>query len=263
MRSRRGFTLLEVVIAIAVISILASIAVPYAAQIINQSREGSARKEMEELYGAIMGNPAIPTPGFVGDMGRIPTTLSQPTVQGGQPGGTTGSLGVKIGWFGPYVNSGFDPNGYLNDPWGTPYAYGNPGAGQIRSAGKDRTIGTADDIISPPNPANYQGSLLVNLYVWYSDNTASQFVLNPQPAVFPGMTATVTFNYSNSGIQAGAVAGTPAAPPYMFGFPVGFHAGFHALSAACTIPPNPQVTGQAIVYVPGNNQQAQLNLYLR
>jgi len=49
-RGRQGFTLLEVVIAIAVISILASIAVPYAAQIINQSREGSTRKEMEELF---------------------------------------------------------------------------------------------------------------------------------------------------------------------------------------------------------------------
>jgi len=263
MRGRRGFTLLEVVIAIAVISILASVAVPYAAQIINQSREGSARKEMEELYGAIMGNPSVSTPGFVGDMGRLPANLTQLNVQAGQPGGTNGTLGVRFGWFGPYINTGFDVNGYLNDPWGTPYAYGNPGAGQIRSAGKDRTIGTADDIIYPPNPANYRGSLLVNLYVWYTDNTASQFVLNPQPASFPGMTATVTFNYSNNGVQAPANAGTPAAPPYRFGIPVGFHAGFHAVTAVCTIPPNPQVTGQAIVYVPGNSQQGQLNLYLR
>ena len=263
MRGRRGFTLLEVVIAIAVISILASVAVPYAAQIINQSREGSARKEMEELYGAIMGNPSVSTPGFVGDMGRLPANLTQLNVQAGQPGGTNGTLGVRFGWFGPYINTGFDANGYLNDPWGTPYAYGNPGAGQIRSAGKDRTIGTADDIIYPPNPANYRGSLLVNLYVWYTDNTASQFVLNPQPASFPGMTATVTFNYSNNGVQAPANAGTPAAPPYRFGIPVGFHAGFHAVTAVCTIPPNPPVTGQAVVYVPGNNQQAQLNLYVR
>jgi len=263
MRGRQGFTLLEVVIAIAVISILASIAVPYAAQIINQSREGNTRKEMEELYGAIMGNPSVSTPGFVGDMGRLPANLTQLNVQAVQPGGTNGTLGVRFGWFGPYINTGFDVNGYLNDPWGTPYAYGNPGAGQIRSAGKDRAIGTADDIIYPPNPANYRGSLLVNLYVWYTDNTASQFVLNPQPASFPGMTATVTFNYSNNGVQAPANAGTPAAPPYRFGIPVGFHAGFHAVTAVCTIPPNPQVTGQAIVYVPGNNQQAQLNLYLR
>lgn len=260
MRGRRGFTLLEVIVVIAVISILASIAVPYAAQILNQTREGGARKEMEELYGAILGNPSVPTSGFVGDMGRLPTNLAQLNVQGGQPAGINGLLGVKIGWFGPYINTGFDAGGYLNDPWGTPYAYGNPGAGQIRSAGKDRTMGTADDIVYPPNPASIGGSLLVNLSVWHTDNTVSQYILNPS---IPGMTATVTFNYSNGGVQAGAVAGTPAVPPYTFGIPVGFHAGFHAVTAVCTIPPNPPVSGQAVVYVPGNGQQAQLNLYLR
>ena len=260
MRGRRGFTLLEVVVVIAVISILASIAVPYAAQILNQTREGNARKEMEELYGAILGDPSVPTSGFVGDMGRLPANLAQLNVRGGQPAGVNGLLGVKIGWFGPYINTGFDANGYLNDPWGTPYAYGNPGAGQIRSAGRDRAMGTADDIIYPPGPASIGGSLLVNLSVWHTDNPASQYILNPS---VPGMTATVTFNYSNSGVQAGAVAGTPAVPPYVFGIPVGFHAGFHAVTAVCTIPPNPPVSGQAVVYVPGNGQQAQLNLYLR
>ncbi|MGB3400231.1 MAG: prepilin-type N-terminal cleavage/methylation domain-containing protein [Candidatus Deferrimicrobiaceae bacterium] len=263
MRGRRGFTLLEVIVVIAVISILASIAVPYAAQILNQTREQNARNEMEELHGAIMGNPSVPTSGFVGDMGRLPANLTQLNVRGGQPVGTNGLLGVKIGWFGPYINTGFDANGYLNDPWGIQYAYGNPGAGQIRSAGKDRTMGTADDIIYPPNPATIGGSLLVNLSAWHTDNTASQYILNPQPAAFPGMTATVTFNYSSNGIQTGANVGTPAGPPYVFGIPVGFHAGFHAVTAVCTIPPDPPVTGQAVVYVPGNGQQAQLNLYLR
>lgn len=245
---------------IAVISILASIAVPYAAQILNQSREENTRNEVKELYGAIMGTPSVPTSGFVGDMGRLPTNLAQLNVRGGQPLGINGLLGVKIGWFGPYINTGFDAAGYLNDSWGTPYAYGNPGTGQIRSAGKDRAMGTADDIIYPPNAVNIGGSLLVNLYVWHTDNTASQYILNPS---LPGMNATVTLNYSNSGVQAGAVAGTPAAPPYTFGIPVGFHSGFHAVNAVCTIPPDPPVAGQAVVYVPGNGQQAQLNLYMR
>lgn len=258
---RDGFSLIEVVIVIAVIAILASMAVPYAANVINQSREETTRKEMEELSRTIAGDPAVPTPGFVGDMGRIPTGLAQLNVRGGQPLGGTGTLGVKIGWFGPYMNSGFDANGYLNDAWGIPYAYSNPGAGQIRSAGRDRTMGTADDLVYPPAAVNVNGRLLVNLYVWSPNPPPGQYVLNPQPAAYPGMTAQVSFRYSNNGAEAAAAANTPPlAPPYSF---ANFHSGFHAVTAVCTLPPDPQVSGQAVVLVPGNNQQAQLNLYLR
>ncbi|MCL5884213.1 MAG: type II secretion system protein GspG [Deltaproteobacteria bacterium] len=263
MKGRRGFTLLEVIIAIAVISILAAIAVPYVAGVIDQTRRESTRKEMEGLYDAIMGNPQSPTAGFAGDMGRLPTALSQLNTRGGQPGGTTGALGVNVGWFGPYVNSGFDPGGYLSDPWGTNYRYGAApdGPGQVRSAGPDRNFLTADDIVYPPNPVNIYGRLLVNLYVW--SVSAGQFVTNPQPAANPGMTASATFYYSNSGSQATSSITLPPAggPPYSFN---GFHAGLHAVTATCTLPGNPgPATGQAVVYVPGNNQQAQLNLYLR
>ncbi|GAB4372748.1 MAG: hypothetical protein Kow00128_21750 [Deltaproteobacteria bacterium] len=261
MRRRDGFTLIEVVIVIAVIAILASMAVPYAANIINQSREETTRKEMEEIFRTIGGDPAVPTPGFVGDMGRLPAGLAQLNVRGGQPLGGTGTLGVKIGWFGPYMNAGFDPNGYLNDGWGTPYAYSNPGAGQIRSTGRDRTMGTADDLIYPPAPVNINGRLLVNLYVWSPNPPPGQFVLNPQPAAYPGMTAQVSFRFSNNGVEGTAAANTPPlSPPYSF---VNFHSGLHAVTAVCTLPPDPPVSGQAVVRVPGNNQQAQLDLYLR
>jgi hypothetical protein len=168
---------------------------------------------------------------------------------------------VKVGWYGPYVNSGFDAQGYQNDAWGTPYAYGNPGAGQIRSAGPDRTIGNADDLIYPPAAVNFTGRLLVNLYVW--DNAAGQYLLNPQPAAFPQMTATVTYYYSNNGSQATAAVVLPpgAGPPYSFN---GFHAGMHAVTGTCRLSlASPVVSGQAVAYVPGNNQQAQLSLYLR
>lgn len=261
MTRRGGFSLIEVVIVIAVIAILASMAVPYAANVINQSREEATRKEMEELYKTIAGDPAVPTPGFVGDMGRIPTGLAQLNVRGTQPLGGSGTLGVKIGWFGPYMNSGFDPNSYLNDGWGTPYAYSNPGAGQIRSAGRDLNMGTADDLVYPPNAVNINGRLLVNLYVWSPNPPPGQYVLNPQPAAYPGMTAQVSFRFSNNGVEAAAAANTPPlAPPYSF---ANFHSGFHAVTAVCTLPPDPQVSGQAVTFVPGNNQQAQLNLYLR
>ena len=259
--SSRGFTLIEVIVVIAVLSILASMAVPLAVKVIDQSRTEATRKQMEEIHKLIVGDPALGTAGFVGDMGRLPQNLGQLNTRlPGQPFPLPNPfLGVRMGWWGPYVNSGFSQQAYLNDAWGTAYAYGNPGAGQIRAAGADRTIGTADDITYPPNPVVINGNLLVNLYVW--DSTVAAYVLNPQPAVHPGMTATVSFYYSNNGVQAPpATRGPPAGPPYAF---VNFHSGLHAVSATCALPSQPAVSGQAVVLVPGNNQQATLNLYLR
>jgi prepilin-type N-terminal cleavage/methylation domain-containing protein len=257
---RGGFTLIEVIIAIAILSILASMAVPYAAKLIDKSREESTRKEMEELYNTILGDPKVPTGGTVGDMGRLPNNLTELNVRGAQPLGSTGLLGVKFGWFGPYVNTGFDPQGYLNDAWGTTYAYGNPGAGQIRSAGPDRVMGNADDLIYPPNAVTFTGRLLVNLNVW--DNTAGQYRQNPTPAQVTGMG--VTYYYSNNGNQTSVsitVPPTVVGPPYAFN---GYHAGLHAVTGTCQLVGSPAAaTGQAVVYVPGNNQQAQLSLYLR
>jgi type II secretory pathway pseudopilin PulG len=262
-----------VIVVIAVISILAAMAVPYAVKIIDQSREEATKKEMEEIHRAIMGDPKVPTAGYLGDMGALPATLVPLNTQGTQAGRTTGTLGVKYGWSGPYVNAGFDAAGVLTDGWGTNYAWNNPAAGQIRSAGPDRAMNTADDLIYPPYAVVPVGQLQVNLYVWRTDNTTSQYVLNPQPVSFPGMAVNVQMFYSVNGVRsavplsAGIPPG-PAGPPYLFSTPPPYnpprtHMGFHEVIATCTLPPNLQVGGQAVVNIPENNQQTQVNLYLR
>ena len=166
---------------------------------------------------------------------------------------------MKIGWYGPYVNAGFDSAGYRNDAWGTAYRYGvaPDAAGQIRSAGPDRAFLGADDLVYPPNAVIATGRLLVNLHVW--DATAGLYRLNPATAQATAMG--VTFYYSSNGSQAGVSIPLPLAPPYSFN---GYHAGLHAVTGTCTLTGSPgAATGQAVVYVPGNNQQAQVNLYLR
>jgi prepilin-type N-terminal cleavage/methylation domain-containing protein len=267
-RRTGGFTLIEVIVVIAVISILAAMAVPYAVKIIDQSREEATKKQMEEIHRVIMGDPKAPTSGYLADMGRLPVTLDQLNTQGTQPGVTTvpppTGLGiVRYGWQGQYVKVGFSPTAYLTDGWGTNLAYNNPGAGQSRSAGPDRVLGNADDIIYPSSTVVPGGRLLVILYVW----DKNQYV-NPQPAgQYKDMQVTVRVDYSNIGVRSltPLTAGIPPGslgPPYSLG-PT--HAGFHEVIATCTLSglAKDLVTGQAVVYIPGNNQQTQVNLYLQ
>jgi general secretion pathway protein G len=253
-RRTGGFTLIEVIVVIAVISILAAMAVPYAVKIIDQSREEATKKQMEEIHRAIMGDPKVPTAGYLGDMGKLPAALADLNTQGAQPAVSYGMQGVKYGWSGPYVNVGFSAGANLVDGWGMNLGYNNPGAGQIRSAGPDRVLGNADDIIYPSSAVVPGGGLLVNLYVWNTNST--KYIQNPKLNQVDAMG--VTFYYSSNGNQA-SVTNT-LAPPVSFN---GYHAGLHAVTATCTLKNQAATTGQAVVYVPGNNQQRSVDLYLQ
>ena len=169
---------------------------------------------------------------------------------------------MKFGWYGPYVNVGFEPGAYLVDGWGTPLRLQQPrGAGQIRSEGPDRAFGRRRTTWSTPPPrSSPPGGFWSTCTCGGRTTPTSQYLLNPQPGSFPAMGVNV-HDYSNNGSQASVSATDPARPRRTRS--TAYHAGLHAVTATCTLPPNPAATGQAVVYMPENNQQAQVNLYLR
>jgi hypothetical protein len=127
-------------------------------------RECETRKEMKEIYEAMMGNPKMGIFGYVGDMGRVPDNLAELVEKANQPdyAEPEDPKGIKYGWNGPYINAGRDWESCKKDAWGNDYAI--VGVGQIRSNGMDGMADTPDDIVFPSTPLNsLTGSLVLRV----------------------------------------------------------------------------------------------------
>ncbi len=169
----RGFTLLEIIVVLAIVGILASVTATMGFSLLNRAREKATFEEMQEIHKAIMGNHKLGTFGFVGDMVRLPDDLTELVDETGQPDygikSTTDdtpedSNGIKWGWNGPYLNTGAAPLSYNNDAWGNPYDYSNV-TGKIISNGSDGLLDTPDDIIYPPYDVSYKGDVTLTVFV--------------------------------------------------------------------------------------------------
>ncbi len=163
-RRDRGFTLVEVVIVLAVVAILAAAIMPALLQQAIERKVDATRGEMRLLHEAIAGRSDVPGSfGFVGDMGRLPVTFDELLrPQPGTPLFTTNTFrNVGMGWKGPYVNAGDSRNDALFDAFNRPYE--GASTGQVRSAGPDGIAGNADDLLYPPNPAVVRGRVIVTL----------------------------------------------------------------------------------------------------
>jgi len=136
---RDGFTLIELVIIIVTLGILAAVAIPKFANMIESSKVSATKKEMIELKRAIIGNPEAVAGGeyvdrgFEGDIGFVPSSLTDLVAKPDSV--VVYDKLTRLGWNGPYIDSlGGD---YLKDAWGTAYVYAPSNRHIISVGGSD------------------------------------------------------------------------------------------------------------------------------
>jgi general secretion pathway protein G len=237
-----GFTLLELVVVITVIGILVAAVTPAVVQRIMDSRIEETRVEAQSLYDGMVGKPAESRFGFVGDLGRLPTSFNELAQRGSLPAYTTSTTrGVGMGWRGPYVNIGTTAGDYLTDAFGR--AYTGASSGQVRSAGSDGVAGNADDIVYPPSAPTIAGTVTATVKTITSGKTIVD------PAGYR-----VDLFYANGGVES-SLADT-AAPFSFSNVPM----GVHAIRVVKTV--NPQagavVAQDTIVVRPSNTTAVEL-----
>lgn len=147
---KKGFTLVEVIVIIAVIAILAALIIPVMYKSVEQEKYKRAASDLKNIYNAIFGDGENNF-GYHGDMGNIPPDLrclavpSADTCDRPTPQEYPSGSGVIIGWKGPYYSpQRIDSNGFFLDPWGNPYQMtpltGTSVQWRLASAGPDGQI---------------------------------------------------------------------------------------------------------------------------
>lgn len=188
-----GFTLIEVVIIIAVLTILATAITPAILQQTMDAKIEATRKEAKILHEAIAGRADVPGSfGFAGDMGRLPVTFEELIrPQAAANLYTTATFrNVGMGWKGPYVNVGDTKEDFLTDAFNRPYTGAE--TGQVRSSGPDGTLGTDDDIVYPPNVPSIRGRVIFTVKRMAAEDIS--YTLDP-----PGYE--VRLFYSENGVE--------------------------------------------------------------
>ena len=143
-KNNRGFTLIEILLVLLIISILAALTVPNFVGQGEKARRSAAKAEIEANMGTALDMYEL-------DNGRYPTTeqglqalITEPTTSP-----------APKGWKGPYLKKKkFIPK----DPWGNDYVYAAPGPHNseeydLSSYGPDG-VESADDVVNWESASN-------------------------------------------------------------------------------------------------------------
>jgi general secretion pathway protein G len=130
---RRGFTLLELLVVIAVIATLAAIVAPAVFRNVGDAKSNAAKSQIE-IFGLAL------------DSYRMHNDMYPSTVQGLEALRTTPTQGeLPRNWLGPYLRRAIP-----TDPWNRPYVYTSPGQANpdsydLYSLGRDGQPGGAGE----------------------------------------------------------------------------------------------------------------------
>jgi general secretion pathway protein G len=124
-RKDAGFTLLELLVVLAILGLLAAIVAPQVLKYLGTSRTQTAKVQIQNISASL--------DHFELDVGRYPTAEEGLQALVERP--------VNLAsWNGPYLKS----HSGIVDPWGQPYLYKNPGAHgdvDVYSLGSDKAEG--------------------------------------------------------------------------------------------------------------------------
>lgn len=121
---RAGFTLIEILVAVAIIGILGTVAVMNVTKNLEQAKVTAAQEAVVNIKNAVM-NFYLQTKKYPSDLNALIEASGdeEPVLEGGE--------------------------GVLEDPWGTEYKYERKGSKiLVMSAGPDLNFGTEDDVRS-------------------------------------------------------------------------------------------------------------------
>lgn len=128
MTKARGFTLLELLVVVAIIGLLVAYVGPRYVSQIGKSEATAARAQIEALAKAL--------DAYRLDTGRYPSSAQGLAALRGRPAG-------EARWSGPYLQKDVPL-----DPWGKPYVYRSPGSKsdfELQSYGRDGAPGGSGD----------------------------------------------------------------------------------------------------------------------
>ena len=155
LRNQKGFTLIEVLMVVLLITILAVVSIAVLPDTINESRFNQTVAKLNEIRNSMIGNPDIregttrTSFGYLGDVGSLPPgptiveAVAALLARGAIPAfAVNSSVRFGFGWNGPYLTGVNTSTNFTKDAWGNLIVY-SPAASPptLISRGADGAVG--------------------------------------------------------------------------------------------------------------------------